>query len=135
MATILVVDDNAKVREFLVESLTHSGHQVVTTGHGREAVELVRTHSAQLVITEIIMPEKDGIEVIHELRQVFPNLKVIAISGGGRSDPANYLRSALLLGADRVLAKPFGNSELCAMVDQLLAEAEMQRSVRKSREA
>ena len=120
MATILVIEDDAMVRKFIVEALTNSGHHVLEADHGHAAAETVREHVVQLVITDIIMPEKDGLEVILELRQVFPSLKVIAISGGGLGDPTSYLRSASMLGADCVLAKPFSCSELLLAVDQML---------------
>jgi CheY-like chemotaxis protein len=123
MATILVIEDDREVREYLVEVLSRAGHSVSAAGNGHEGVALFRDHPAQVVITDIIMPEKDGIETILDLRRNHPDLKVIAISGGGRSTPENYLHSARLLGADRAFRKPFRNEEILGAVAELVAES------------
>ena len=122
MATILVIEDEREVREYLVEMLGRAGHQVRAAANGRDGVAMFRAEPAQVVITDIIMPEKDGIETILDLRRQHPRLKVIAISGGGRSTPENYLHSARLLGADRAFRKPFANEEILSAVAELAAE-------------
>lgn len=122
MATILVIDDDQEVRDFLVAVLERAGHEVSTAGNGRDGVAMFREHAVQVVITDIIMPEKDGIETILDLRREHPDLKVIAISGGGRTTPENYLHSARLLGADRAMRKPFKNEEILRAIDELTAE-------------
>lgn len=122
MATILVIDDDQEVRDFLVAVLERAGHEVTTAGNGRDGVAMFREHAVQVVITDIIMPEKDGIETILDLRREHPDLKVIAISGGGRTTPENYLHSARLLGADRAMRKPFKNEEILRAIDELTAE-------------
>jgi DNA-binding response OmpR family regulator len=122
MATVLVIEDDREVREYLVEVLSRAGHVVRTAANGRDGVALFRDEPAQIVITDIIMPEKDGIETILDLRREHPQLNVIAISGGGRSTPENYLHSARLLGADRAFRKPFKNEEILAAVAELAAE-------------
>jgi len=76
MATILVIEDDREVREYLVEVLSRAGHSVSAAGNGHEGVALFRDHPAQVVITDIIMPEKDGIETILDLRRNHPDLKV-----------------------------------------------------------
>ncbi len=123
MATVLVIEDDREVREYLVEVLSRAGHQVRAAANGRDGVAMLHELPAEVVITDIIMPEKDGIETILDLRREHPRLKVIAISGGGRSTPENYLHSARLLGADRAFRKPFRNEEILAAVAELAAEA------------
>ncbi|MDY0108607.1 MAG: response regulator [Candidatus Krumholzibacteria bacterium] len=123
MATILVIEDDREVRDFLVEVLSRAGHAVTAAANGRDGVAKFREEPAQVVITDIIMPEKDGIETILDLRREHPQLKVIAISGGGRSTPENYLHSARLLGADRAFRKPFRNEEILAAINELVPEA------------
>lgn len=122
MATILVIEDDREVREYLVEVLHRAGHKVRAAANGRDGVAMFRELPAQVVITDIIMPEKDGIETILDLRREHPRLKVIAISGGGRSTPENYLHSARLLGADRAFRKPFSNEEILTAVAELAGE-------------
>ena len=119
MATVMVIEDDQEVREYLVKVLDRAGHTVRAASNGREGVSMLRDEAAEIVITDIIMPEKDGIETILDLRREHPGLKVIAISGGGRSTPENYLHSARLLGADRAFRKPFKNEEILAAVAEL----------------
>ena len=119
MATVLVIEDDQEVREYLVAVLSRAGHTVSAASNGREGVNKFRETPTQVVITDIIMPEKDGIETILDLRREHPMLKVIAISGGGRSTPENYLHSARLLGADKAIRKPFKNEEILAAVREL----------------
>ena len=83
MATVLVIEDDQEVREFLVAVLSRAGHTVSDACNGRDGVTMFRENPVQVVITDIIMPEKDGIETILDLRREHPQLKVIAISGGG----------------------------------------------------
>ena len=119
MARVLVIEDDPVVRTYLVAVLTRSGHQVGQAANGKEGVQVFSAEPFDVVITDIIMPEKDGIETILDLRRSHPGLKVIAISGGGRSTPDNYLHSATLLGADRAIRKPFTNEEILKAVDEL----------------
>ena len=119
MATVLVIDDDREVRDFLVTVLERAGHVVTAASNGRDGVAKFREEPSQVVITDIIMPEKDGIETILDLRREHPDLKVIAISGGGRTTPENYLHSARLLGADKAIRKPFKNDEILAAVAEL----------------
>ncbi len=108
MAIILVIDDDAQVRTVLLRSLEYEGYQVVDAPNGKVGMELIREEPFDLVVTDIVMPEKDGIEIIGELRQYFPETKIIAISGGARNLKANVvLKTAEILGANCTLFKPF----------------------------
>jgi DNA-binding response OmpR family regulator len=121
VAAILLIDDNPGVLKMQLEFLRLAGHSVRTAASGREGVQLGRSFRCDLLITDIVMPDKDGIEVIVELRRHNPALKIIAISGGGRIGPENYLDLARKLGAARTLAKPFSGKELVDTVAALLA--------------
>ncbi len=120
MACILVVDDDPGIREVLSEALTFHGHEVVVATDGAQGLRVAASTPPDLVITDIVMPEKEGLETIMELRRTWPELKIIAISGGGVAGPQGYLLPAEKLGADRSLAKPFRIDELLRVVDELL---------------
>lgn len=120
MARVLIIEDDNEVREFLQSLLERAGYETVTAVNGKEGVELFRTAVVDLVITDIIMPEKDGIETLMDMKRTNPGLKVIAISGGGRAEPENYLHSARLLGADHTIKKPFTNEDILEAVGTLL---------------
>lgn len=120
MKKILLIDDDPALRSAVAQSLARSGYQVVEAGNGAEGLSIYRADPADLIITDIVMPEKEGLETIMELRKEFPSVKVIAISGGGRNRPGDYLPVAKRLGANRALAKPFSRSELLAVVRELL---------------
>ena len=125
MARILLIDDDPAVRSTLSLILAHFGHTVFEASNGREGLELFRRANADLVITDIVMPEKEGLEVLIELREKqVPPIKVIAITGGGRQNAADYLRLAKLLGAPKVLAKPFPTEVLITAVNELLSGGE-----------
>ena len=122
MKRILIIDDDFLVRDMLERLVRKACYDVETAENGFHAMRLHRENPVDLVITDIIMPEKEGLETITELRSLFPSVKIIAISGGGRIGPANYLKMAKMLGADRTFSKPFNPSELIAAVDELLAQ-------------
>jgi DNA-binding NtrC family response regulator len=119
-ARILIIDDEAQIRELLGQMLTREGYDVAYARDGKEGMNACREQSIDLIITDIIMPEKDGIEMILELRHDFPALKVIAISGGGRLGPDGYLEMARKLGAHRTFFKPFNRKEILDAVQELL---------------
>jgi DNA-binding response OmpR family regulator len=119
-STILLIDDEIEVRATVSRLLQRAGYEVVTAANGAEALETARFVRADLIITDILMPGKEGLETITELRHEFPELPVIAVSGGGIVDPSSYLTLAQKLGADRALAKPFGFEELLSTVRELL---------------
>jgi CheY-like chemotaxis protein len=122
MARILLIEDDPTVRAVLRMSLTGVGHTVIEARDGKEGLDLFKRVGADLVITDIIMPEKEGLEVLRELKKKqVPPVKVIAISGGGVSQSAgDALRMAKLLGAAKTLAKPFSNEVLIAAVNEVL---------------
>jgi len=121
MARILIIDDDNEfremVREILIEADFNSIEEAVNGGVG---MKLLRQQSFDLVITDIVMPEKEGIETIIELNRDYPGIKIIAMSGGGKRGNQNYLEMAQYLGASRILAKPFQRSDLIKTVKELL---------------
>lgn len=121
MKTILLVDDDNDFRETLGRVLVRAGYEVRQATNGREAVTLYREAPADLVITDLIMPEREGIETILELRRLQPEVRVIAMSGGGRVGPGDYLRMAQSLGAKRTLSKPFPSDQLIKAIEDVLA--------------
>jgi CheY-like chemotaxis protein len=123
MARILIVDDDDSFRAMLRTSLERMGHEVLEAIHGRRAIPIVEKEQLDLVITDLIMPEKEGIETIPEIRRLRPNIKILASSGGGRIESKDLLRMTLKLGADKTLAKPFTNKELADVLDQLIGPA------------
>ena len=118
MARILLIEDDDSVRTTLSLILEHVGHTVVEAGDGREGLNLFRRAGADLVITDMVMPGTEGVEVLRELRRTHAPVKIIAMSGAARG--AAYLEMARLLGAAKVLAKPFPTALLLAAVDELL---------------
>ena len=116
-AKILLLDDNIVFHEPLSEILSQAGHEVTATASGYEAVKHVKLSPCDLVITDILMPEQDGIETICALRKVSATLKIIAVSGGGGLlDGKFYLELASRLGAHAVLKKPFSKADILAAV-------------------
>ncbi len=122
MAKILVVDDEELARFTIREVLRTEGHEVVEAGNGNEGIDCLKAEPFDLVVTDIIMPEKEGVVMIIEIRRDFPDLGVIAISGGGRTHNLNFLELARKFGADKVLAKPFTAAELLQTVDECLIQ-------------
>ena len=120
MPLILVIDDDDQVRGMLREMLGRAGYEVADAPNGKEGIRLYRQNPADLVITEIIMPEKEGIETIMDLRREFPGVKIIAMSGGGSIGPEDYLYMARRLGANRTFAKPLERDELLKAVGELI---------------
>jgi len=119
MATILVIDDQELIRSLLRAALEGAGYQVLEASNGRLGLELYRERSADLIITDIVMPEMDGLEMILELTRNFLNVKVIAISGGLESE--GRLNVAKLLGARQTFQKPFDMEQLLSAVRYDLA--------------
>jgi len=121
MARILIIEDNDQFREMLREMLEQSGYEVVEAFNGEEGIRIYREEPVDLIITDMLMPVMPGSRVISTLRDDFPDLKIIAISGGGSlygSD--NYLNFAKELGAQRILEKPFQRKELLRAVEEIL---------------
>jgi CheY-like chemotaxis protein len=120
MKHILLVDDDDLSRGAVHKMLERSGYDVHSTGIGQEALTWYRREPADLVITDLIMPDTDGLEMIQELRRINPAVRVLAISGGGRVDAEEYLSVARKFGAVEVLSKPFTAPELKQAVEAAL---------------
>ena len=121
MARILVVDDDVNITYMLRRLFQRRGYDVDEAVNGKMALQIMARNLPDLVITDIIMPEMEGAEFIMEIRKMAPHVKIIAISGGGRIQPADYLDLAEKLGADRSFAKPVKQGDMLAAVEQLLA--------------
>lgn len=122
MIKILVIEDDDSFRNVLIQMLEKAGYEVLSADNGNQALVHCRTESPDLVLTDIIMPDKEGLETIQELLNQCPNLKIIAMSGGGRFGPNSYLPMAAKLGAKRTLQKPFMREELLSTISDVLAE-------------
>lgn len=124
MAHILVIDDDPVLRRVITLVLEQAGHTVLRCENGRKAIDFLAHDRADLLITDIIMPEMDGVETVRAARKLQPDLPILAISGGGSFDPADYLGIARVFGATDILPKPFKPADLAARVATLLdAEA------------
>ncbi len=122
MAEVLLVDDEASVRELVSEVLKQNGHTVSSASSVKEAHDLFSKQTFDLVVTDLVMPERSGIDLILELRELQPDIKVLAISGGGGiTGRFDYLPIASLVGAGAILKKPFSISDLRKRVDELLS--------------
>jgi len=117
MSRILVIDDDPEMRRTIVKILTAVGHEMIAAKDGKEGLKQFRIHRPTLVITDILMPDREGLETIHELRDAASRVAIIATSGG----PAIFLDMAKKLGADAAIAKPFRAADLVAAVARLLA--------------
>ena len=120
-ATILIIDDDAAVSRTLSLILTRAGYTVSTAASGRKGLELLENGGIDLVLTDIIMPELDGIEAIRRIRSDHPELHIMAMSGGGQIDKADFLHMAEALGADGVLEKPVRSERLLELVRSVLS--------------
>jgi CheY-like chemotaxis protein len=120
MARILLVDDDEALRKVLARTLILWGHEVLEASNGLDALAAQELEPVDLMVTDLIMPRKEGIETIKECRRKHPTTKIIAMSGGGRSGAADYLRMAKALGADGALSKPFSNQMMADAINQLL---------------
>jgi DNA-binding response OmpR family regulator len=122
MSKILVIDDDKLIRSMVSQTLIAQGYEVIEAGDGNEGVDLYCSSNPDLVITDIIMPEKEGLETIKEIRDRSPQARILAISGGGRLGTMDFLQIARKLGADRILHKPFDPDELLDMVEDTLRD-------------
>lgn len=123
---ILVIDDERPVREMLTQMLERQGYEVETAENGETAMNLLKKNPADLVITDMIMPKKEGMIAIMEIRRDFPELKVIAISGGGQTGrdgaASEYLSIASRCGALRTFTKPLSRDDLLVAIKELLRQ-------------
>lgn len=118
---ILLIEDDESLRALLRQVLAIEHYEVVPAADGREAMALAASQPFDLVITDLIMPHKEGIETIMELRRRHPGTRIIAMSGGGVGSGQDYLTMAGKLGASRLLAKPFGLDVFSAAVREVLS--------------
>ncbi len=124
MQKILLVDDDEKFLSSTCRQLRRTGHAILTAGSGDAAMAVLNAQSVDLVITDILMPKQDGLQLILEIRRRWPQLSIIAISGGGFCEAGLYLDLSLKVGATRALEKPFSRDELLAQVREFLGESE-----------
>lgn len=117
MSKILVVDDDAQMRTMISQMLEREGYTISTASNGKEAVTRYRQVNSDLVVLDILMPEMDGIEATMQLKRDFPNIRILAMSGGRRAlSPQFNLDSAMVLGVQGTLAKPFTREQLLRAV-------------------
>jgi len=119
---ILIIDDDHHILMMVKKMLERAGFEVDLASNGKEGLELFKKLSFDLVITDIIMPEKEGLETIREMKKMCSDLNIIAMSGGGKVSSDNYLNTAKMFGASRILTKPFTRKEMVSVVKELLAE-------------
>lgn len=117
---ILIIDDEVDILFMLRKMMERAGFIVTLASNGREGMERFYEDPPDMVITDIIMPEKEGLEIIREMKKKQPALKVIAISGGGRISADSYLETASYFGANRIFQKPFTQSEIISAAKTLL---------------
>jgi DNA-binding response OmpR family regulator len=120
VARILIIDDDNQLRHMLCQVLEQAGYETVEARDGQEGLEHYRATPTDLIITDILMPGKEGLETIMELRRAVPGIKIIAISGGGQTGNMTFLEVARYLGAQRALQKPFELRELLNAVREVL---------------
>jgi DNA-binding response OmpR family regulator len=123
MAKILVIEDDVLVRNMVDKVLRHGGYDVVMAEDGVRGITSFRSERPDLVLTDIIMPEREGIATIVELRRECPDAKIIAMSGGGRIGSADFLGMAKKLGANDIIPKPFLPQELLRRIKACLGGA------------
>lgn len=121
MAKILVVDDELSIRVMLTHMLEQDGHEVIVAEDGEQGIILYHENLPDLVISDLVMPNKNGIDMILELKKEYPELRMLAISGGGGITGAfDYLPTAKLVGANNILKKPFGINDLRTALNDVL---------------
>jgi DNA-binding NtrC family response regulator len=122
MARILIIDDESQIRSMLRLMLERVGYEIAEAPDGIEGIRQYRENPADLIITDLIMPNKDGIGMIIDLKKEFPKVKIIAMSGGGVNRPEGYLDGAKKLGATRTLTKPIDREEMLKAVKDSLQD-------------
>jgi DNA-binding response OmpR family regulator len=120
MPGVLIVEDDKELREMLKLALLRKNFTVLEAENGKAAIAHFKPLITDIVVTDLIMPEEDGLKVVIKLRELKPSIKIIAISGGGKVGPGSYLNLAKALGADATYSKPFSINELVLKIEQLL---------------
>jgi CheY-like chemotaxis protein len=121
MPGVLIVEDEKELREMLKTSLIRRNFRVLEAANGKDAIIHFKPAITDIVVTDLIMPEEDGLKVIIKLRELKPSIKIIAISGGGKAGPGSYLNLAKALGADAIYSKPFSMNDLIGKIEELLS--------------
>lgn len=122
MKKILIIDDEQDILLMLRKMLERKGFDIDMASNGVEGIKCMRKYEPDLVITDIIMPEKEGLETIREMIKIKADLKIIAMSGGGKVSAESYLKIAGMFGASKALTKPFSMKEMLGAVTELLEE-------------
>jgi len=125
MSRILIIDDDDTIRDVLVEYFDSMGYDVMEATNGRVALEKQMENPADLVITDLIMPEENGLETILELQNRYPYLKIIAMTGSGHFGALEDLKTASFMGAHRTFSKPFHLEDMLQAVEELLNHSDM----------
>jgi len=120
MPRVLIIEDETELREMIKTSLIRRKYTVMEAVNGKDALTHFKPSMTDLVVTDLIMPEEDGLKVIMKLKEIKPSLRIIAISGGGKAGPGGYLNLAKALGANAVLSKPFSINDLISKIEELL---------------
>ena len=123
MPRLLIVEDDDELAGFLSEKLAERGYEIVTAQNGNQALKALVAQSFDLVVTDILLPEKEGIETIREIKQIKPDLPIVAMSGGGIGSADLYLHLARYAGASKTIAKPFRIGELVLLIEDILGAA------------
>lgn len=122
MKKILIIDDEDVIRKFLRLFFEKNGYEVVEAANGAQGVKIFKEQGADLIITDLVMPEQEGLETIRTIVKQYPGTKIIAMSGGGVIDPETYLKMAKGFGAKHVFSKPFDKDLLLEKVRELIQE-------------
>jgi DNA-binding response OmpR family regulator len=123
MARILVIDDDADVRQAIRRHLQSDGHDVVEAPDGKVGIRLFREHPTDLVVTDLFMPEQEGLQTIRELRRSYGDVKILVVTGAPPGSALDFRAQATMLGAAATLGKPFTREELLGAISALLAPA------------
>ncbi len=122
MATILITDDDPTLRAIASELLAADGHRLLEAADGDEALQILEGEAVDLLVLDMLMPNKDGLETILELRRRKTPIRILAISSGGSMDLDSLLRTAMVFGADRLMSKPLRISTFASTVAEMLAQ-------------
>lgn len=120
MQTVLIIEDDHNILLMIKRMLEPFGFDIKLASNGQEGLDLFQKLDVDLVITDIIMPEKEGLEIIREMRRARPDLKIIAMSGGGKLSADNYLETAKIFGAASIMEKPFTRKQIVSAVQDIL---------------
>jgi CheY-like chemotaxis protein len=120
MASVLLVDDAPELRRTIERLLANAGHEVTSAANGTAALRALEGGTFDVIVTDIVMPDMEGLELIRKVRKTYASLPIIAMSGGGRAGAEDYLALASSFGAAKTLEKPFPTETLTAAIDEVL---------------